>query len=389
LVNVFSMDAPALSSALPANIAATFGLGLTLSGLSFHHSSHSPTIYLSTFACPTTSWSSATTLTCDLAASAAVLALEAGLNDYRPTVTLRQALWSTAQNLLTFDAPVASQLFASFVNTASSGCLSLAFVGLSFGARDYTPTLRLGPSSVQNYCSTASWTSLSSVACNAQDLEVQVGLPLRVTLQVRQLDGTSLLFPFSFDAPLLSDMSTNLALSGGSTVTIAGTGFGLPSSAIAAQLGADACQTQWVASTSIACRLGPVSLATVRGLRETALTVNSRVGTLTTRLYSFDAPIATRGYPNLVLSGQSALSLSGLSFGNGMLTASASIAARDCMTTSWSAATLLVCRASAADSSVLDTTVKVTVSANVGTSLAAFTFDCATANLVDLALPSF
>ena len=257
----------------------------------------------------------------------------------------------------------------------------MTLAGLNLGNVDLTASALLFAQS----CATVGWTSITGLRCLAGGVLSESAGPQAIVKSVRSRDA----FPIQYDAPVLSDMSTNLALSGGSTITIAGTGFGLPSSAIAAQLDANACQKQWVASTSIACRLGPVSLATARDLRETALTVNSRVGTATARLYSFDAPLATRGYPNLVLSGQSALSLSGLSFGNGMLTASASIAARDCMTTSWSAATLLVCRAAAADSSVLDTTVKVTVSANVGTSLASFTFDCATANLVDLALPSF
>ena len=107
----------------------------------------------------------------------------------------------TGLDVFSFDAPVAS---AVCWNAPLTGDGSVTVTGLGFGLFEYTATAALGSAA----CSTSSWSSASSVVCQARDYYAYAGY---VEVTVGAMSGTGAAVHtydpgragvFSFDAPV-------------------------------------------------------------------------------------------------------------------------------------------------------------------------------------------
>ena len=131
----------------------------------------------------------------------------------------------TGLELFSFDAAVASIVWQ---NAPLTGDGSVTVTGLGFGVHEYTATAAFGSAA----CSTSSWSSGTSVTCQAASsydyagyVEVTVGAMSGTGRAVYTYDPARA-GVFSFDAPVASDVVRNAPTSGGGSV--AATGLGGP-----------------------------------------------------------------------------------------------------------------------------------------------------------------
>ena len=115
---------------------------------------HTATAALSSAPCSTSSWSSATSVTCQGTAA---------IGEATTAEMTVAGVVGTGHGVFSFDAPVASY---AVLNTAQSYGGSVTVSGLSFRYVEYTATVQL----VSAVCETASWSSASSVRCLASSL---------------------------------------------------------------------------------------------------------------------------------------------------------------------------------------------------------------------------
>ena len=127
---------------------------VTVLGLGFGHVTHTATAALGSAPCSTSSWSSATSVVC----------LQTTVVGEAETAEMTVAgVVGTGYGVFSFDAPVGSFLE---LNMPHSFGASVTVSGLHFRYVEYTATAQL----VSAVCSTASWSSASSVQCLASAL---------------------------------------------------------------------------------------------------------------------------------------------------------------------------------------------------------------------------
>ena len=178
----------------PSNVAPTGGASATLSGLNFNSIDPTPSLELSV-SCRSTSWTSATMVTC------APTSLGAGTSQLVLRVSQNVG---TGVGLLSFDAPVVSSIGPSDI--APTGVASVSISGHNFNSIDLTPTALLGVS----LCCT-SWISATMLACA---LASYGGGTAQIAVTLSRVVGTGL-GSFSFDGahPIGSDLSNRSAYS--------------------------------------------------------------------------------------------------------------------------------------------------------------------------------
>jgi hypothetical protein len=194
------------------------------------------------------------------------------------------------------------------------------------------------------------------------------GLSMFATISVGRVSGTGLQI-FSFDPSFGTCVFGNVALSGGTFVTVSGLAFGLSNSSSSAVLnGADCWTSSWTAATSVSCR-ARTHMDTVG---YAVLTVAGLAGT-GTRTISFDVPVVSGVNLNAVFSGQGSVSVAGLSFGAYDSTVSSALEGSVCSTTAWNSLTSLGCLSIEGKSA--DGYAGVTVGAMAGTGSNLISFD--------------
>ena len=246
--------------------------------------------------------------------------------------------------------------------------------GIGFLTHDPSPSAVIGI----GMCGSTSWSSTTTVKCSTANVDTAQILPVQLTVAGAVGTKSS---PFSFDAPLVSAVNRNAAVTGGGArLSVSGLGFGISAYTGTVALGFSSCHTtSWTTSTLMQCRVPSIwsAISTVQ------LTVVSLVGTgyvLGNGLFSFDAPVASFVLVNAAMGSQSLLTVIGLNLQYLDCTTTAQLVSAVCMTSAWTSATSVGCQASApwdAEGSLYDVMrmVQVTVGGVVGTMTEAFSFD--------------
>ena len=274
--------------------------------------------------CRSTSWFSATSISCNTA------------NLIAPTVSVTVSrLPGTGATFFCYDAAVLSY---SFLNIAPSGGSLLTVSGLNFGAYASTATLDMEGYS----CSSTTWTTSTSVACLDQ-LRIS-GWPLHsrgyMMATVGALAGTGSSV-VSFDSPILSCVDRNMVLSNVRQVTVGGLNFGIEVyTQSAGSLGAACRTTAWTSSTSVQCGIDTFTMSIASKLQ---LTVNTVLGSANLWGFSLDGPVVSSVMQNSPLSGGASVTVYGLSFGTEETTVSTGLDSVSCQTSTWTGSTIVRC----------------------------------------------
>ena len=168
----------------------------------------------------------------------------------------------------------------------------MSIAGLSFRTTNTTPTARVA----SHTCSTAAWSSKTSVACSitagdsfgsAVDLAVTVGALVHTRTQSFTFDGATHRFPrvphhafkcrTFFAAPSVSYLGVgNNARSMAGNLSVSGLNFGQSDNTPSSRVDSNSCSTAaWVSSSSVQCASSGGSPSVV----STEVTVGSRVST--------------------------------------------------------------------------------------------------------------
>ena len=114
---------------------------------------------------------------------------------------------------------------------------------------------------------------------------------------------------FSFDAPDVTNLFQNGAITGGGSVTAAGLNFGPSDYTQSFRLGGAICDTtSWITTTTVSC-IGGSQFVDAPNFG--VITMSQVLGT-GAALYSFDAPVASDVKGNSPRSGGASISLTGL-----------------------------------------------------------------------------
>ena len=259
-------------------VALPRGPTLTLFGINFGGAYYTPTARIGLTQCSTTSWTSTTTLRCSSNGGTGV------------KLTLRVAVGSmaTVSNVLSFDAPVLSEMRQP--NLAQSGAGWLTLYGVNFGQSTLTATVKIGSTS----CFSTTWVSTSSVSCY---LRPGIGQQTNVVLSVGELTGTKQGL-FSYNAPALTYIQRfNGVTSSDASITLTGFNLGNSDTSTSARLSSTlCCSTMFTSVTSLTC-LNPAGTG---GTHSLAVTVAMVVGTAASSpnlVYSYDAPVMSTFVP--------------------------------------------------------------------------------------------
>jgi len=198
-----TFDAPSVTAG-GRNTPFSGGASITVMGLNFGELEHTHSAALSTALCVTSSWLSATAVTC---APGPMREVDPPL-DVTAWLTVGSVA-GTSVGVFSFDAAVVS---AVRQNAPHSGYASVTVFGLDFGVGEHTVTAALeqGGEGTLGVCVTSSWSSATSVACLSNpigDLFKAAGL------SVNTVSGTGLAV-FSFDTALVSNLRLNSPHSG-------------------------------------------------------------------------------------------------------------------------------------------------------------------------------
>ena len=363
----FTYDAPCASFWNSLNEPTSSQARLLLSGLNFGGLDYTPTIYLGG-GCTSVSWTAATTLVCAWSVVPSGKA-EAWL----PSFTTIASIAGTSSLQLSFDAPVISAMvpqnapvaWGALCRDFSRFSLLATVAGTNFATANMTASTRLGTTE----CLTSTWTTATSLACTPR---AGLGVNRPIVVTVARLLGTS--FGITYDAPTISlARPSNSASSGGSRVWMDGWNYGLVDATPTAQRGEMTCATaSWTTASSIGCRT--LAASSERQNIRLRVSIATLVGTHPDFL-SFDGPCVTYMLAqNLPDTGNTLISLQGLSFGSSNETISAAIEMHACSSASWTSHTLVICT-SAAGGSAADATVVVGLGSVAGTLQYMLTFD--------------
>jgi hypothetical protein len=177
-----------------------------------------------------------------------VLSQSVSLKDDTGTVT---AISGVA---FTFDAAVTSFALA-YNNGQYSGGSSVTITGMNFGGVDVSPSVVL-----RTLCATSAWSSSTTLQCLSASVS---GLyAVHKNTVVYNAVGTIPAAIFSFDGPVITAGSMNSPTSGGASLTMSGTAFGLLDYTPTAALDNAVClSTSWRSMTQLRCAVPQTSSA--------------------------------------------------------------------------------------------------------------------------------
>jgi hypothetical protein len=367
---VFTFDTPVASAIMP-NAPNTGGLVVTVSGLNFGVVSYTTSVAVASRDCYTTSWSAATLLSCMIDGDWAQSGPTHGYPGF--VMLTMSSLVSTTQGILSFDSPAISFVYP---NTPHTGGATITLSGSDFGPADHTPTVALSSAD----CHTSTWQSSTLVQCVGAAMASD---PQYAELTIAEVVGTILPGLLSFDAPVATSVRLNGPLSGSASLTLFGMNFGATDlTATAAFAQGDCFTTTWTSATFLGC----ISSMAVAHPWYDQITVTNSVGT-SKQVFTYDAPMTSILLGNLVLTGSSSVTVSGLHFGPVDFTSTVAIASAACATVSWSSASSLSCTVpDLPDAETPDMRQKVipispvrdsavTLAQSVGSAMFQFTFD--------------
>lgn len=365
----FTYDGPIITSNFEYNQPSSGGTTVTISGLNFGYVDATPESYVGLSYCQTTSWSSATTVQCQMpTAGAGTNAIAMGR-----IFNVNNKYFGTLLSAFTFDAPTVSfgTPGPNFANMPVTGGLTLSVSGFNFGKADFSSTGSIGLTT----CATLSWKSATSIDCVTP---VGAGMKKKLTVTVGAVVGT-LASRFSFDAPSVTySYPINGPSQTGYMLTLDGQNYASANLSPSARLGGTACaSTQWISTTQIKC----VVTSGFKGNHLSAITVEGIVGTRAGR-FTFDAPVPTHlKAANTPTTGGTSVTMLGMSFGSYDFSATAAIDPFDCKTTSWTTSSSITCLSSAGTAGTepvaygVAKAMVITVGAIVGTRTSKFTYD--------------
>jgi hypothetical protein len=366
-INFYTYDAPIISQNIGvlyagSNAPMTGGTLITVRGINFLGVDATPSMTVVAYACGTTSWSSGTSLLCEVPPSSVSLSMVANREINKAVgVTISQVVGTSNTNWFSFDSPVIS--YMGGLNGPTSGHNAVTIDGINFGAPDYTPTAVLGSTRL----STVTWTSTTSVTTVGVH---GVGSDLDISLTINSLIGTQT-SAFTFDSPVVTQAdSRNGATSGLTSVTLSGSNFGMQSVSATSTVGETVCQTTaYVSSTSLVC----ASPAGTANGKYVSVTVSGLLGTQLNR-FSYDGPALTDLMPyNAPTSAGASVTFTGTNFATADPTPTTVLGVTVCGTTKWTAVTSVTCMSPSGYGVSQHT--EITVAEVVSTRLSAFSYD--------------
>ena len=323
LETALSFDSPVLSTVALSNTALTGGASLTLLGFNFAEADLTATIAADVYPCATTSWTSTTSARC-----------RAGSAARSSHVALVAVLTGTAAVMLSYDAAVVS--LASPNNIASSGSAQVTLAGLGFGQANSSTVAELDG---VGWSLTTSWASATSLLLTLADSDPRSSAAVTVSA----LASSSSRW-VSFDAPVLSNVPSNIRPGMEVALTLVGLNFRARNVTPSIMLSALLCRTTaWTAASSVTCissatqgtGTGPVDL-------QMHVATDSKQGIYTrTALWTFDAPVLSwhQGW-NGPTTGGVWITGFGFNFGSTMRV---SIGESACLTSSWTSGSSVLC----------------------------------------------
>ena len=248
--NVYTYDAPTVSSAQSSNSPARIPIGinsyLKLFGANFGvylpsslSSKHGYTIS------PRTDWTSTTSVS---------VKPPSGTGNAQDIIIVIHSQISTLSQVATYDRPLMSGMVST--NGPGTGTSSVTMSGVNFAQYDSSIPFRVGGSGME----ASFWVSDSSVMCqtSAGGFYLTLDVATTVAAQVATLSAS-----FTFDGPAIDEIGDAFT---GCTVcnvfTVLGHGFGHLSNSPSARLGGDAgaCEaTVWISESSATCKIAAFS----------------------------------------------------------------------------------------------------------------------------------
>ena len=320
-----SFDAPSVSSAALSNVVTSGFVSVTVVGGGFAVYGGSSGGRMLFSAASATLW---------ISGSSVVARCGAGLGT-GGSVAVSVGLQGGSLTLaLSFDAVKVSSV--SLMAVAVSGASSVEVFGHSIGVVGASAKGRIGASSTMG----SAWAADSAVACRVSR---GVGKPVHIVVSAMRQIG-SLSFGLSFAVPSLSSVRmTNAASTCGSSVTVAGRGFGSAGYSVGMNVGGTSCEvSRWIAESSILCKVSgsarpSASLSSSVGLQAS--------GALSAALSYNLAAVRFVSPGNAGSSGSSSLTVVGMLFGTWDRSAHVRIQNSAASSTGWIADSSVVCRA--------------------------------------------
>ena len=213
--NSFSYRAPRVTSIFPFGGITAGGYPATIYGNNFGTADYTPLASLGDFACPSTVYTSDTSVKCDIPPGAGVQYVLVTVAGQQPgpdsDITLE----------FSYDPPKLSSV--SRVNDATLGGLPVTLYGMNFGVVDTTPLVAIGNRT--QYAYPTVWTSDTTMTAHSP-FGAGKELPVYIKLG-RLLASTTQMF--SYDKPAMDSMTPAFGpTSGGFTITLQGKNFGNP-----------------------------------------------------------------------------------------------------------------------------------------------------------------
>jgi len=292
---------------------------LTIIGLNLNFADRTPTLLVASTGCATTSWTTPSSVQCLYGNSATLQPVGYGTS----SLVLLDNLVGTALQIFSFNPPVVTQI--ALYNFPTTGRFAVTVLGLDFGASDLTATASLSRSP----CTTASWTSTSSVVCAPY---VAAALDSVINVGVFGLLGT-LANAFTFDAPVVFGADPNnyrrtdaivpyilnAPSTGGTVITVAGQNYGgvdiTPTIRLGGPLGSSLCATtSWSSATGVSCAFGPGAGKELVATVLTSTVPGGLIAGSTLPKFTYDSPVTTSSAANLAQKANSFVVVGGLNF---------------------------------------------------------------------------
>ena len=361
--SLFTFSGPAITHVSPVNSATTVGASISFLGTNFASVDLTPTTSIG-LTSGTTSWTSYTTVQ--------VMMAGVGYN-HAAYLTLTGQTGCTA-SVFSFDAPAITQLAQPNAPTSSDNSgATVTLSGTNFGATSATPTAALA----SRPCSSTAYLSQTALKCLAPQAAAAGASTRHAAVTVSDVIGT-VAERFSYNAPIVSMLDAlNAATSGGGSVTVIGSNFGMYDLSPTVFFGSTVCTTMgWTSNSGISCNPRPTLSMSFHNVR---VLESFGTGGVT---FSFDSPVLSSITQNGVRAGSSTLTLKGLNFGSTNNTVTVSIGSTPCSTATWLSSTTLLCDVAAGSGSAYPVTA--VVNDVYGTLTNVFTYDAA---VVTFAVP--
>ena len=301
-VDALTYAPPLVTAALLPNGPLSGGTTVTVFGAGFGGWNVNPDAKFGDTACITTTWVSATSLTC---------ALSAGIG--RAAVTVEGSSSGTAysgskSDAFFYDSPQPTAVLRG--NAPGTGGTTLSITGLNFGSYvDPNPANALKGMVGVTACATTTWTSDTSATCVAPEGIGIASVSMDLAGAVGRLERAII-----YDGFYVESMSPrNSPTAGGSSVIVTGHMLGTSSNPPTVMFGASAGTVQWTSPTS----LNVVIPAHIKEWLGTDVTVTVDRPQTLPNYFSYDGAIITSVKPTRgERAGGNIVTVKGSNFGN-------------------------------------------------------------------------